>query len=389
MRILLTAADLGRVPGRVVAGALADGWRSVNPEAEIEALGASDGDRGLLDAVEASLGGVREVVTVAGHEEDAAGRPVAVPVVLLESGGTVYLQSRDVLGDVGAATLVSAARGTSYGVGQLLVAAVERGARRVVVGAGIPATLDAGTGLLRALAGLAPRPFDVATATDELPTLVRLARGRLGGVELVLVAHEQVPARGLRGAAARLTDALGPAESQRLDTALTPLVQAYQRCGPRRADLLARSAAGPGAPESAATDPSAGSGGGLGLAVVALGGRIVAGPAFVALEIGLTRRAQGCDLVVVCGERIDPVEADRGVLGAVATAVAPHGVAVLALGETVQLDRRNAAAAGISATGVLEIGSDDLIDDHDDDRGSGVSGAIALAAGRHARAWRW
>ena len=101
MRILLTAAALGPMPGRAVAQALARGWRGSNPDAHVEALGASDGDRGLVDAVEGARGGERHVVTVLRGDGPDPAAPEQVPVVVLLANGTAYLETRDVLGAVG------------------------------------------------------------------------------------------------------------------------------------------------------------------------------------------------------------------------------------------------------------------------------------------------
>lgn len=395
MRILLTASALGAVPGRAVAQALAQGWRESNAEAEIDACGASDGDRGLLDAVEAARGGVREVVAVLRGDASDPATPEQVPVVVLLAEGTAYLETTDVLGVAGSAPgatgRATARAGSSFGVGQVLAAAIERGARRVVLGSGTPATLDAGTGMLRALAGRDPAPFDPVGAEADLADVLAAARSHCAGVEVVLLAPEPVPARGLRGAASRLTAALGPGESQALDARLTSLARRYAELTHRRRDLLgaAEAAVAPASDASPSGPAGSGSGGGLGLAVIALGGRVEAGPAFLAVECGLAGRAEGVDLVVVCTDELDPVEADRGVVAAVAAAAATHGVAVLALARRVRLERRTAASAGISATATLAPsvagepgGTTEETADLDLD-------AVAALAHRHARAWRW
>lgn len=399
MRILLTAAALGELPGSAVAEAMARGWREVNASAVIDASGSSDGDRGLLDAVEAARGGSREVLTVLRGDAPDPRAPGPVPVVVLLAGGSAYLETRDVLGVAGSAPeaerTTTAREGSSFGVGQVVLAAIERGARRVVLGSGTPATLDAGTGLLRALAGREPAPFDPGAAEADLAAVLAAARSRCDGVELVLLAPEPVLARGLRGAASRLTDALGASESQQLDARLTALVKWYAELLTRRRDLLGPG--GTGAVDAAAPQaslsgpPGSGSGGGLGLAVLALGGRVEAGPAFVAAECGLAGRAEGADLVVVLADELDPAEADRGVTAAVAGAAATHGVAVLALARRVRLERRTAASAGISAPATLapSVAGEPAATARATAAVDLDADAVAALAHRHARAWRW
>lgn len=399
MRILLTAAALGGLPGSTVAEALARGWREVNADAMIDASGSSDGDRGLLDAVEAARGGSREVVTVLRGDAPDPRAPEPVPVVVLLAAGSAYVETRDVLGVAGSAPeaerTTTAREGSSFGVGQVVLAAIERGARRVVLGSGTPAALDAGTGVLRALAGREPAPFDPGEAEADLADVLTAARSRCAGVELVLLAPEPVPARGLRGAASRLTDALGAVESQELDARLTALVRRYAELLPRRRYLLG--AVGTGTADAAAPQaslsgpPGSGSGGGLGLAVLALGGRVEAGPAFLAAECGLAGRAEGADLVVVLADELDPVEADRGVTAAVAAAAATHGVAVLTLARRVRLERRTAASAGISATATLapSVAGEPAATARARAAVDLDADAVAALAHRHARAWRW
>lgn len=372
MRVLLAASQVGQLDARAAAAALRAGWMEGNPDAQVSEVLCSAGDVDLLDALEAAHGGTRDVVPVL----DPAGRH-AHPGMLLLVAGTAYVQAADVLPaapDVGDATrgeresLLLAEHGSSYGVGQLIGAALDSGARRVVIGAGSAATLDLGAGMLTALASRPFAPFDPVAAIDSLPDLVRQARLRLDRAELVLAAAERTTVRGLRGAAAVLQLAIGREQAQRLDARLADLVEALVGLQPERRHLTSA----PSAAELART-PGAGVAGGIGLSVTALGGRTVPGPAFVAAEIGLPARVSGVDLVVSLSDRVDAVEADAGVLGAVAVCAAVEGVAVLGLGRVGRLDRRAAAPYGISASAAVE---------------PGVEG-LRLAGKRQAAAWRW
>lgn len=343
--------------------AFAEGWRRANPAANLDLAVMSAGALDLLDTVEAAHGGARQVMAAA----DPLGRG-EVPAVVLFAAGTVYLQASDVLAETSAGIdLVAAARqGTSYGIGQLIDEALAQGAHRIVVGAGDAHSLDLGLGAVRALAGEPFAVFD-PSETGQAPALLREARSRVRGVELVLVASEPITVRGLRGAASRLRSVLGDIETQRLDARLAPLVQVLSReAASLRTTLLSP-------PPQVASTPGSGAGGGLGVAIEALGGRVVSGPRYLAAEIGLPGRAQQADLAVVLGERIDPVEADTGVIGAVAAAAARHGVAVLALGREGHLDRRAGAPHGISATGSL----------------GGTLKSIEAAGRQHGAAWLW
>jgi Glycerate kinase family len=97
---------------------------------------------------------------------------------------------------------------TTYGVGELILAALDRGVRRVVLGVGGSATTDGGTGMARAL-GVRFLDADVRDlppggAALRLLHTIDMARldPRLGGVEVVVASDVDNPLTGDRGAAA-------------------------------------------------------------------------------------------------------------------------------------------------------------------------------------------
>ncbi|OJX94477.1 MAG: hypothetical protein BGO96_16600 [Micrococcales bacterium 73-15] len=391
MRVLLGAARVGDVPATRALAALRRGWLAGNPEAEVVGVVCSDAGHDLLDAIESARGGERVVVPVL--DRDGAR---SLPALILLVDGTAYVQAVDVLGSVidpdGASDVPdvsrdesdAVARRTSFGVGQLVLAAAATGARRVVVGCGDAELLDLGVGFLAALGGLdagaldagareagAPGVPGAAVGSDALDEIVTDARAALVGTELVLAAASDRTARGMRGAASALGGLVGQETAAAWDAALAPtertLADAAARS--RRPDLLA----GEGVAPRASAVPGSGAGGGLGLAVLALGGRVVPGAAFVAAETGLAGRAGEIDLAVSLSERVDPLEADRGVLGAVSAVARAQGAAALALGRTGTLDRRAGAPHGVSAAASVP----------------GDEDGIEAAGRRQGAAWRW
>lgn len=364
MRVLLAVGRVGDLPARTALTSCAQGWRQGNPEVELLERPVSDGADDLLDAMEAQRGGRREVTTVVAPD---AAREVAV--VSLLSAGTAYLACQDVL-----SLATDPATATSYGVGQLVGAALDAGAHRVVLGAGVADLLDLGSGLLSALAGFPPVPFDPDRVREHLPELVRGARERVGGTELVLAAADTTAVRGLRGAGAALQPRVGAESAQQLERRVAPLLGDLLAETAPRTDLLG---AGPGlaAGKGSRPEPPPGSGvgGGLGAAVLALGGRVVPGPLFLAAETGLGTATGQVDLAVSVTDRIDAVEAGDGLLGALALGASRAGVAVLALGRTGRLERRAGAPFGISATGQVDPDP----------------AALARELAKQGRAWRW
>ncbi len=117
----------------------------------VDACPVADGGEGTLDVLMSVLGG--EILSVS--VSDPLGRPVEAACGLVEGRGGV------VVGIVEAATAsglsllkrseLDPLGATTYGTGELIVAAVQAGARAVYLGVGGSATTDGGTGALRAI----------------------------------------------------------------------------------------------------------------------------------------------------------------------------------------------------------------------------------------------
>jgi glycerate kinase len=318
------------------AEAMAAGWRRVAPADELVLRPMSDGGPGFVDVLASLLPG--DVVPV--PTTDPLGRPV-VGAVLMHAG-TGYVESAQATG----LHLLTAAerdplRADSAGVGPLLAAAVECGARRVVVGLGGSATNDAGAGLLRSLGVL---PMDAAGSVLPpgglaLALLDRLAgEPQLRGAELVAATDVDNPLSGPNGATAVYGPQKGlrPADLDRLDAALARWAEVAER------DL-------PAAPPGLAALPGAGAAGGLGATVLALGGRRESGIELVGRAVGLPAALDAADLVLT-GEGSFDFQSLRGkVVSGVAAAAAGRGLPCLVLAGQVSVGRREAAAAGVEA----------------------------------------
>jgi glycerate kinase len=230
---------------------------------------------------------------------------------------------------------------STYGLGALLAAAVECGARTVVVGLGGSATNDAGMGMLGAL-GITP----LDTAGRALPhgglALADLAKldgaAQLRGAAIVAATDVDNPLCGPHGATAVFGPQKGlrPEDLDRLDAALA-----------RWAEVAERDIAG--APAGLVDLPGAGAAGGLGAALLALGGTRQSGGEMIFAAVDLPRALSGADLVLT-GEGSFDFQSVRGkVAGGVAKAATEHGVPCLVLAGQVSLGRTQAAAAGVEA----------------------------------------
>ena len=199
----------GSLSATQVAHAIAEGWTSVRPGDDLALMPQADGGEGTLDAVEAAIPG--SVRRDAGIVRGPDGRPVhgewlelpdgTAVVELAQMCGLPLMKAPDPLG------------ASTFGLGQVIRAALSAGARRLVIGLGGSASTDGGAGALAAL-GLTAQSLTArggALRAPELATITALDRSGLlappeGGV--VLLSDVTNPLLGMTGAA----HVYGPAE---------------------------------------------------------------------------------------------------------------------------------------------------------------------------------
>lgn len=130
------------------ARAMAQGIENADHDAEVRCLPMADGGEGTARALVDATGGSMRAVPV----HDPLGRPVEGHFGLLADGTTAVVETPEASG---LALLEAKERNpliaSSYGTGELMLAAVRSGAKRIIVGLGGSATNDAGAGLLQAL----------------------------------------------------------------------------------------------------------------------------------------------------------------------------------------------------------------------------------------------
>jgi glycerate 2-kinase len=268
------------------AAALARGWREVRPEDGIVEVPLADGGEGTAAALLRARGGEWREAGV----HDALGRRCTARFARLADGSAAV----DVAEACGALRVADLPRdplgASSRGAGELIRAAIESGARRVVVGVGGTATTDGGAGLC---AGLGPVPDDV---------------------EVVAALDVENPLLGPDGAAAAFGPQKGASPEQ--------VAQLEERL--RRLGL------------PTASRPGAGAGGGIGAMLMALGARTVPGAALVADEAGLPAALAGAAVCVTAEGRIDRQTLSGKVVARVADLCARSGVQCIAVGGKVE-----------------------------------------------------
>ena len=237
--IVLIAPDSfkGSLTSVQVARAIADGWRRARSDDTIRLAPLADGGEGTLDAIEAAGGWTRSSTRITdpiGREIEGTwlerrGTDGVEAVVELATGsGLSRLRSeeRDPLG------------ATTRGTGELVLAAVDAGARSVTLGIGGSATNDGGRGIIEALGG--------RVGTDGSVDLARLDQ-RLAEVDLRVACDVDNPLLGTRGAAATYGPQKGasPEDVRTLDGRLGAWADAVDAAtGRRERDTAGAGAAG-------------------------------------------------------------------------------------------------------------------------------------------------
>lgn len=344
LRVLLApdkfqgSASAGQVAAWLAAGLSRGADRSAGPGIEPVVLPVADGGDGTVDAAVAA-GSVRVRVEVPGP----TGGPVRAAFALDGATAVVELAQASGLARLpgarpGTAGRRDPMRADTFGTGRVIGAALDAGARRIVLGLGGSASTDGGAGLLAALGveffdpagrplfdrGPDAKPSDVPHSPDASDSpLERLARADLSGLderladaEIIVACDVDNPLTGPDGAAARYGPQKGadPGQVARLDAGLARLVH-----------VLAAAAADPAQAariEQAATLPGAGAAGGAGFAALAvLGARLEPGSTLLLDAIGFADRLSGADLAVT-GEGALDAQTLRG--------KAPAGVAAAA-----------------------------------------------------------
>lgn len=296
------------------AAAIATGWNRQRPADTFAVAPQSDGGPGFV-AVLAERLGERRRLRVSGPLD----AEVDVEWVFDPDSASAYLGCAQACGLAllgGPPTPQTALAAHSRGVGQLIAAALAAGAARVVVGLGGSASTDGGRGLVDELGGL------------------QAARQRLAGIDLVAACDVEYPLLGPWGAA-RI---FGP---QKGADAATVAALERRLCG-WAAEL--DEAAG----RAVSAESGAGAAGGIGAALLALGGRCRPGAAIIAEHTNLADDIAAADLIVTGEGRLDEQSLRGKVVGSLAAAARKSQTPVLVLAGQVDLD-----GSALSATGIV------------------------------------
>lgn len=267
------------------------------PDAEVVTIPIADGGEGTLEALAHALAGAWvEVETV-----DLLERPIRVSYFV--SGQTAYIESACVVGiDKIDPSPETVERATSLGLAALFHDALNRGCQELVLTLGGSGTSDGGRGLLEGLG-----------AED---------RERLSQIRLQGLTDVTNPYAGPQGYAVVFGPQKGATPEQ--VEAMDQRAQAWVLQIKQEMDLDLQAI------------PGTGAAGGLGGAVVILGGVLEAGYPFMAEKLGLAQAVQEADLVFTGEGRLDRQSLQGKVPVGVAQTAKSAGVSVIALGGSVE-----------------------------------------------------
>ena len=318
--LLVPDSFKGTLSSRQVCQVMAGQLRRFFPQAQVKSIPVADGGEGSGEAFLAAAGGERRTRTVTGP----FGEPVEAFYGILGDGRTAVIEMAACAGLPLAEGRLNPERATTYGVGELLLAAKEAGCTKAILGLGGSCTNDGGAGAAAALGA----KFTRADGTAFVPTGGTLGEiaaldvspvaQALQGMELTAMCDIDNPLYGEAGAAAVFAPQKGAdaAMVARLDAGLRHLGQVSARCLGRDFSHL----------------PGAGAAGGLGFGMAAFcGAQLRMGIDAVLDAVGFDSLLPGTDVVFTGEGKIDSQSARGKVVSGVAARCRKAGVPVVAV----------------------------------------------------------
>jgi glycerate kinase len=326
MRILIAPDSFKDcLSARQVAQALSRGVRKVMPEAHIRSIPMADGGEGTVDSIIDATGG--EIVRV--RVPDPLGREIPSFFGVSGDGSTAVIE---MAAASGLELLEQRERDpwvtSTFGTGQLIRHALDRGCRKILLGIGGSATNDGGLGMAMALGVrfLDEKGKATGQGGGALGSVKRIDMGeldpRIGQSEIRVACDVTNPLTGPGGASRVYGPQKGadPEMVKRLDRNLGHFARMIsEQTGTEIAQL-----------------PGAGAAGGLGAGLVAfLGARLVKGFDMVAECVGLEREIELADLVVTGEGKLDRQTQFGKTPFGVARLAKKHGKPVIGVAGTV------------------------------------------------------
>lgn len=322
-----------------VAEAIEAGLKKVLPDAEYVKVPMADGGEGtvqsLVDATEGRL--------ISAEVRAPLGNKVRAEFGLSGDGRTAIIEMAAASGlHLVPSEKRNPLHTTSYGTGELILAALDEGVEKIIVGIGGSATNDGGAGMLQALGALLldanKQPIGAGGGCLQDLAAIDLSGldKRLAGVEIVVACDVDNPMCGEKGASAVFGPQKGatPEMVQALDSGL----QHFADIAARDLGLDIQSPAG------------AGAAGGMGGGVLLLpDARLQAGVQIVMEAVKLAEKVQDADLVITGEGRMDAQSVHGKTPIGVAHTAKAFGKPVIAIVGCLREDYEVVYAQGIDA----------------------------------------
>ena len=296
MKVVIAIDSLKGSLSSMEAGmAIKDGILAAKPDAEVIVKPLADGGEGTTDALIEGMNGERIDLTVTGPMHT----PVDAYYGYLKDTNTAVMEMASAAG----ITLVPDSEknpllATSYGVGEMINDAIQRGCRNFIIGIGGSVTNDGGIGMLKAL-GVRFLDENDEDAGEGGQALAKVARIDVSGMNpLLKECHIQVacdvnnPLCGKNGS----TYVYGPQKGVTEDMKKT-LDEAMAHFARVTSETLEN---------DYLNTPGAGAAGGLGYAFLAYtGAALTPGIELILDAVGLEEELSGADVVVTGEGRLD------------------------------------------------------------------------------------
>jgi glycerate 2-kinase len=302
MKILIAPDKFkGNLNAREVAENIAQGLLDVVPDAEIDIVPMADGGEGTTEAICAA----RSCTWLQCKAHDALGREIGVRYGWIDGEKIAVMEMSEAAGMRRLAQSErDPLRATTFGVGEMILDATNRGANEIIIGLGGSATNDGGFGMARALGfrffsciglgtyllghlrGERLGPPELIASVVELRTLESIKKPQnLSLPKITAAVDVRNPLNGDNGATRVFGPQKGvtPDQIQQMELALVMLADVVEReFGFDYRD-----------------EPGAGAAGGLGFALLSFCGATI-GPGFevVAEAVGLESKMKDADLVI-------------------------------------------------------------------------------------------
>ncbi len=342
--ILIVAAPdsfKGCLSAPEVCDAIADGVHDILPGARVLKIPLSDGGWGLASSLLAGRDAGWKETSV----HDPLMRPMTAGYALMPGGKTAIVE---MAAASGLALLDSDERNpiltTTFGTGELIKAALDAGAGRIIVGLGGSATNDGGTGAAQALGirfldkngRLLPPGLSGGRLREIAAIAIETRDRRLDDSSFMAPCDVNNPLIGPEGAARVFSPqkGAGPEDAERLEEGLEHLAEViYGEMG-----IDVRTLAGGGAA------------GGLGAGLHAFcGARLTPGADWFLGMAGFVSRIEGADLILTGEGRLDAQTAMGKTVSAVCRAASVKKIPVIALAGILDGDQEELREIGLSA----------------------------------------